>query len=231
MVYVYAVAEPGGDRPTGSGLEGSPLRVVATGELAAVVSDRADVRLPVSEEALWAHERVVERLMSDRAVLPMRFGSVLPDDAAVEAMLSARRAELLAGLRRVRGTVELGVRAAWEPEAEPTGNPRPGEPPVEAGSAPAGPGASYLLGLARSRRRAHELSERLDRSVAGLFRERVRRLLVTPGLPVSGAYLVDPAHVEAFRTRVDALDAEVQDAEVVCSGPWPPYSFMGAQDS
>jgi hypothetical protein len=218
MVYLYAVTEPLGDGPDGTGVEEAPLRVVTSGELAAVVSDRGDAPLAVSEDALWAHERVVEELMADRAVLPMRFGSSLRDDRAVQGMLAARCEELRAGLRRVRGAVELGVRAAWDPKAA-AGN----------GNRDVGAGAEYLLGQSRSRQRARSLAERLDRSVAGLCRERVQRLLTSPSLPVSAAYLVDRAGVGAFREGIGALDAEIADAQIVCTGPWPPYSFTGAE--
>ena len=221
MVYVYAVTEPLGYAPAGTGLEGAGLRVVSAGELAAVVSDRGETPLRASEESLWAHERVVEDLMSDRAVLPMRFGGVLGDDAAVREMLVTRREQLTAGLARVSGAVELGVRAAWDPEASADDGDRAGRD--------RGAGAAYLLGLSRSRQRARALAERLDHSVAGLSRTRVQRLLTTPRLAVSAAYLVDRAGVDAFRGRIATLDAEVADADIVCTGPWPPYSFTGGQ--
>lgn len=220
MDYVYAVIGSGCAAPVQSALGGAPLRVVS-GELAAVVSDRSDAPLQVSEEALWAHELVVEGLMSNGPVLPMRFGSLACDDEAVEAMLCERREELSAALRRVSGAVELGVRAAWDPEA-PAAQ-RAGEPAAD------GSGAAYLLSLSRSRQRARALAERLDRAVAGLCRTRVQRLLISPGLPVSAAYLVDRASVDAFGDRIATLGAQVEEAEIVCTGPWPPYSFTGAQ--
>ncbi|MDQ3850444.1 MAG: GvpL/GvpF family gas vesicle protein, partial [Actinomycetota bacterium] len=107
MVYVYAVTGPLGEAPAGNGLDGAPLRIVTTDELAAVVSDGDDAPVRVSEGVLWAHERVVEDLMADRPVLPMRFGSALRDDDAVRAMLVTRGEELAAALRRVSGAVEL----------------------------------------------------------------------------------------------------------------------------
>ena len=219
MNYVYAVLESMRAAPAEAGLDGSPLRLVDKGRLAAVVSDSSDAQLRASEQALWAHERVVESLMSDGAVLPMRFGSVLRDDEAVEAMLCERREGLTAALKRVSGAVELGVRAAWDPAAAAKG--------VAASGAP---GAAYLLGLARSRQRARALAERLDRAVDELCRTRVQRLLTSPSLPVSAAYLVERGGVDAFRDRLATLDAEVQEAQVICTGPWPPYSFTGAQD-
>ncbi len=221
MDYVYAVIEPQRAAPTHTGLDGSPLRVVVRGELAAVVSDRGEAQLQVSEEALWAHERVVEALMSEGPVLPMRFGSLVRDDGGVEAMLSERREELTAALGRVSGAVELGVRAAWDPDATAPGGAC--DPAAE------GSGAAYLLGLSRRRQRARALAERLDRAVGGLCRTRVQRLLTSPGLPVSAAYLVDRGSVDAFRDRIATLGAEVEEAEIICTGPWPPYSFTGAQ--
>lgn len=221
MDYVYAVVEPLRVAPEGTGLDGSPLRVVAKGSLAAVVSDRSEAQLQVSEEVLWAHERVVESLMPDGPVLPMRFGSLLRDDEAVEAMLCERREELIAALGRVSGAVELGVRAAWDPEAAAAGGSR--DSPTE------GAGAAYLLGLSRSRQRAAALAERLDRAVDGLCRARVQRLLSSPSLPVSAAYLVDRGGVDAFRGQIATVDAEVQEAEIICTGPWPPYSFTTGQ--
>ena len=219
MVYLYAVTDPLGEPPAGTGLEEAPLRVVASGELTAVVSDRDEAPLIASEENLWAHEHVVEALMAQRPALPMRFGSVLADDLAVAEMLASRCEELAGALRRVSGAVELSVRVAWEPSEAAAGD---AAAPSGAGH---GPGAAYLLGLSSTRRRASALAERLDRSLAGLSRTRVRRLLASPTLPVSAAYLVDRERVEAFRGRIATLDAQLPDAEIVCTGPWPPYSF------
>jgi len=215
MVYLYSVTEPRLAPPTEAGLEGAPLRVVCTDEVAAVVSDRDEPQVTVSEEALWAHERVAESLLEDGAVLPMRFGSVLPDDDAVASLLTERRDEFTAGLQRVRGAVELGVRVAWELE----------EVALADDQVAQGPGAAYLRGLSQSRRRARELAERVNGAVAGLFRAHVHRLLTSPSLPVTGAYLVDREAVGPFRARIAALDGELEGAGIVCTGPWPPYSF------
>ena len=218
MVYAYAVTTPLSDSPAGTGLEGAPVRVVATGELAAVVSDRDDAPLRASEDSLWAHERVVEDLMSDRAVLPMRFGSLLPDEDAVRALLNTRRAELTTGLARVAGAIELGVRAVWRSDG--------GVPEQAPGDRTSGSG--YLQGLVGQRRRARALAERIDTPLARLARDSRHRLLLTANLPLSGAYLVDRERLDAFRTEVVALDEQISQAEIMCTGPWPPYSFAAA---
>lgn len=217
MVYVYAVTDeaPSPVARDGGGLAGQDLRVIGSPGLTAIVSDHQGGLGSPSEADLWTHERVVERLMADHAVLPMRFGSLLTDDAAVGALLRARRTELAAGLRRVAGAIELGVRAAWSSDGE-----EPDRAPKDRES-----GSDYLLGLLGERQRARSLAERIDPPLARLARASCYRLLLTANLPLSGAYLVDRERLDAFRVEVAELDEQIGQAEIMCTGPWPPYSF------
>lgn len=45
-----------------------------------------------------------------------------------------------------------------------------------------------------------------------------------------GAYLVPAESVEAFQEEVRRLQAENPELTIVCTGPWPPYSF-GAEEA
>jgi hypothetical protein len=42
---------------------------------------------------------------------------------------------------------------------------------------------------------------------------------------VLDAYLVDRGRVREFVAMVEQLDDRLDDVELVCTGPWPPYSF------
>jgi Gas vesicle synthesis protein GvpL/GvpF len=64
----------------------------------------------VTEEALWRHEEIVEALMENRDLLPVRYGTRLADEQAVAREVAARSEELRAALERVRGAVELSLR-------------------------------------------------------------------------------------------------------------------------
>ena len=55
---------------------------------------------------------------------------------------------------------------------------------------------------------------------------RTSSVLETPAVPLSASYLVDRDSVEEFRAAVAALDDEHADVTLVCTGPWPPYSFV-----
>lgn len=213
-LVLYAITEAG--EGGGSGLHGESLRTVSEGGLTAVVSVHAGPRgTPDAAADLWEYERVVERLMGARAILPMRFGTVLGDEQAVRGLIRERHAALAAGLERVRGTVEVAVRAGWR---EP-------EPPARAD----GPGTTYMLDRLALHRRARELADRLS-PLAEMAREIHTRFLARGNLPVLGAYLVEREKVTEFTDSVRDLDERHADIELVCTGPWPPYSFApGAQ--
>jgi hypothetical protein len=215
VVYVYAIAEPRHAPPAGPGLEGEPVGVVVAGDLMAVVSECQGPEVVASEDALWIHETVVEQLMAEGTVLPLRFGTVLPDDAAVRSMLATDHDELLDGLQRVRDAVEVAVHVTWEPEQD--------------ASDPSG--TAYLVDRLGRTRRAMEFAERMDTVLAELARASKRQVGTTPALVLTCAYLVDRARMEEFRERVQALGGELDHANIVCTGPWPPYSFAGAEET
>ena len=175
MIELYAVTDdPSPPAP--------PLRALPCAGLTALVAP-AGPRGEVTPDELWRHEAVIEALMEDRDLLPVRFGTRLADDEAVAVEIGARREQLALALERVRGAVELAVRAV-------------------------GPGESAdgvhatLLGAARASRR-----------------------LAGPEL-LRAAYLVDRDAVPAFARAVESLQRP--GLGVLCTGPWPPYSFTEA---
>ncbi len=57
-----------------------------------------------------------------------------------------------------------------------------------------------------------------------------RRLDADGEFPVREAYLVDRDRLESFARAIRALDEREPEIEMVCTGPWPPYSFARAID-
>jgi hypothetical protein len=218
VLYVYAITDSA-QPPGHPGLQGVSVRMIGGRSPFAVVSDHEDLSPQPGEADLWAHERVVEDLMEHSTVLPMRFGSNVVDEAQLQAILDERRREFEAALERVRGAVELGVRArlpAIDMDATVSGH-------------EGGPGRAYLLERAERQRNAADAVARIHEPLASLARRSVRRAgALDPGV-FKGAYLVDRSRVEAFRARVGKLASEVDGARVVCTGPWPPYSFSSGE--
>ncbi|MDT3400297.1 GvpL/GvpF family gas vesicle protein [Streptomyces sp. B1866] len=118
-VYVYAItgAQHSArlDDLHGVGEGEPPLRTVASGPLAACVSD-APEDLRGKRRDLAAHHAVQERLLAEGPVLPMRFGLVAPDDDAVRAALDENAEEYTRRLAELRDRVEFNLKASQEEE-------------------------------------------------------------------------------------------------------------------
>jgi hypothetical protein len=218
VIYVYAIAEREAPAPSEPGLGGAPVERLAEGELAAFVTHDPPGGVEPSAETLWEHEGVVERLMRSGPVLPMRFGSVVREEGALRDLLADRAPEFERSLERVRGRVELGLRALARLDV-----PEPDE-----GS---GTGRRYLHQKLGRRRAAQGIADQLHPSFAELAVTSTRRLLPADGVAFAGAYLVGFEHVAEFERRARRIDRECAHVELVCTGPWPPYSFTREPDA
>jgi hypothetical protein len=214
VLYVYAITDaPDLPLPPRRGHGQAHLRVVADGGLAAVCTRHDDLRLSADEPSLWRHERVTEALAADRGVLPVRFGTTVADEQELRRLLGARRAECVAALELVRDRVELGVRVLWDPRAAESH-----APADESGSA-------YLRAKLEAQRSAQTRAAELHAALSEQAVASRRRVLPTPRLLLSGAYLVDRDGVDGFLAAADRLAVAGTDLQLVCTGPWPAHNF------
>jgi Gas vesicle synthesis protein GvpL/GvpF len=187
------------------------LQLVAQGELAAVCAPAPEGE--VTAEMLWEHERLIERLMDDRDLLPVRYGTRVPDAEAAARALEANHARLVEALEFVRGAVEVSVRV-W-------GKSPPAETP-----------ATPTTGLAYMRARAQEVTteDAVRRAIHQPLASRARAESIRPlGLPgelMHAVYLIGHDQVRDFSTAVEELQRTHPDWRIACTGPWPPYSFV-----
>ena len=109
--------------------------------------------------------------------------------------------------------------------------------PVPSGNG-AGDGRAYLMARVAEERRRRALEARAE-SIAGQIHAAFgihaadRRLEILPSdwLLMSAAYLVDRERVDHMVAQVRATAEEHPDLEVLCTGPWPPYSFADGEDT
>ena len=213
MLYVYAFVSAPASLPDVSGVGGSPLGARRIDVLDAVVSEH-DRPVDTSETAVLEHARVVEALAgANEGVLPARFGGMHADEAALAAAV-AGRGELVEALGRVRGCVELGLRVLGGAGSQVS----------------AATGAEYMRARLERRRKLERLADELHVPLAALARDSTLALGTTPRLLLTAAYLVPRGDVEAFGETVASLQAAHPELGIVCTGPWPPYSFAIAAE-
>jgi hypothetical protein len=236
MIYLYAVTDrPELPLPIESGLEGAPLASMAYQEIAAVVSPLDTASVQAAEAHLWQHEAVVEALMVNRSVLPVRFGTVLADETAAQSALERHSTRFMADLARVRGRVELGLRVLWKSEAGPSPVAGPCHAEKTHGERSCGDGWAYMLTrleeerhLQARKRQAETLAADIHAPLARLGADSTQQVLVTPYLLLTAAYLVAQGQVVAFQREVEAVRKAYPDLDFLCTGPWPAYSFVTA---
>lgn len=208
MIHVYGIVDGLEELPSVAGVDEAPLerRRVAGFEL--VLSRPATLPSPeVSRETVLRHAEVVEALMRrSAAILPAQLGRAFRDEGQLETAIEEQAAQLERSLERVRGCVEFGLRAtADEPAAPPE----------------ADTGAGYMHARLEQVRLQDDLVERLHEPLARLARATT---LERRAGGVSAAYLVARDDVAAFQDAAAGLEG-ASGATVVCTGPWPPYSF------
>jgi len=224
VIWAYAICDlPELPLPRRRGLAHAPLEGVREGDLLAVILHHTQAPGDPALDALWAHERVVERLMVDRSVLPLRFGTKLPDTNVMRATLAARSGEFLAVLAQGRGRVELAVRAMTSREAD--GTPLAVIAPPVSG---ARSGREYLLEKLAQGNRNEKEAAALHEPLSALAVASRRGRLQSDDEVLRAAYLVERTAVARFRAVVERLQHQYPETAVLCTGPWPPYSFVGS---
>jgi len=82
--------------------------------------------------------------------------------------------------------------------------------------------------LQASRSRAEVSAAELHDPLARLAAQSTCQVLTTPRLLLTAAYLVATGDVEKFRQEIHRLTAVYSHLGFLCTGPWPPYSFVSA---
>ena len=210
MIYLYGVTDtpPHGFR--GLGMDGEPAVSVSAAGLHLVYSVHTqDFQPAVTPEAVWAHEGIVDELLEAGPVVPFRFGTTLADRDAAQTYLSREAERLEHTLAGLRGRVELAVRLGVAADND--------DAHVD--------GAGYLAGRARAREASAQLLAPLDALAAASTHRGPDAARV-----VRASYLVAREDVDEFASVVRNVQERNPDLALSCTGPWAPYSFVGAEE-
>jgi len=237
-IHVYCIAEDSGTLaigPLGTSPLESPTKVAADG-LACVIGPcpGADASpLPKDElvRRLLVHQRVVEHVMRARAVLPVKFGTVLRSSQEALDLLAQGRQQFLGALESLSDKVEIEVAATWDLDLalRETGAEEEVMRARQALSQPPTLEDKLRLGQvvkACLDRRRNSFRLRMVSLLQPLALGVVQHALLTDRLVMNVAFLLERAILLQFEERVRRLDA-MFDGQITFRviGPLPPYSF------
>jgi hypothetical protein len=234
--YVYGITAASHPAlPEGMGGVGDPprqVRILKAGDLAAVVSDAPEGLRPKRKDLL-AHQNVLSEAGAAACVLPMRFGSVAPDDDTVTSVLAERADHYKERLGTLEGKVEYNVKGSHVEEAVlhrvMAENP---EIRAQAEANRQAGGGSYddkirlgeMVAAAVQAREAEDAAEvlRALEPAAAAVSEGPE----STGWLANVSFLVARETAEEFLAAVEEARKNLPHLELRVNGPLPPYSFV-----
>lgn len=229
-LHLYCIVPAERPLPDRLGLDGALVSAAAAAGVACWFSSHEQAPTPTAAR-LRAHNAVAAAAMDELCTpVPLRYGQALPDPAALTLELERSGAEWAALLARFAGHAEFGVRvetaagalaAAREEEAREMHTPE------------TNPGTRYMASLARRhaaaadrRAEGERIAAQIRERAAGVIRDCRVEYLTTPEGLISMANLVAWNGVATYHAGVDEVRTAHGELQFLCTGPWPPYSFV-----
>jgi hypothetical protein len=170
------------------------------------------------------HQRAVAEISQQSATLPARFGTVFLSEESLQQHVKERKAALRKAFQRVAGADEWGIKLFEIAR------------PKRAATVTAASGSDYL------KKKAEMLQPRAGKKLdqqGQAFVAAVTKLAVAacpggkasagqPGLVWHGSFLIRREDQKKLEAVLKKYASQWHDTRRIdCSGPWPPYSFVG----
>ncbi len=221
----------------GIGEWGDTVYTVQYADLAVVVSDSPVQEYDSSRRNMMAHTRVLEEVMRDFTVLPIRFGVVAPNTLAIQQQLLQRRAsEISTLLNDLQQRVEMGLKAFWYEEVvfrevveenvaiRNLRNSLMGRPAEETYYERIRLGE--LIEAALQQKREQDAAAIMEQLHPLAYKTQINPV-ITDRMVLNAAFLIDRKQEAAFDAAVQTLDAALgQRLMFKYVGPVPPYNFV-----
>ena len=250
--HIYGFIKTGNGAPFAPiPVDGSSLKAeaVAYRDLAAVVSESWEIPLPQADRegllrGLLRHQRVLEGIMSQRPVLPAKYGTAAENAEEVALILEAGYSRLKRALEASRGLAEFEILVLWDLQSALTRIGRTEEiqrlrQELGARLSQADQEAKIQLGK-RIKARLDDEKDKLQRELEQCLREMLSRHLhearrhetKDDSMVMNLALLIDRSAENALGAALAALDGR-HDGRLLCRciGPLPPHSFSTVEVS
>jgi len=236
--YVYGLIRSQDTQPVTAPAvaTGGAVEIVPIGPIAAIASfiDQAEI-LPVRRNAI-AHTRVLENVMEERPLLPMRFGIIVDNVAVLEQIVSPRCVDLLRVLDELDGKIEVGIKAAWNSMAlwREVGHERPDLARTSQSLRGADPNRTYYDRIDLGRKVEAALAEKRADERHNLlkllepFASRLKELTPPDDMTFAHyAMLVERAHERTLYDILAELESRERDRlDIKFVAPVPAYNFV-----
>ena len=238
--YLYCIMrsrEPRTFDTLGIGERGDVVHTINFGNLAVAASDSPLPRYDNTRRNMMAHMRVLDEVMSEYTVLPIRFDCVAPDPETVrDQLLRARQKELSTMLDKMEGRIEMGLKAFWYEDVvyqEIVQN-NPAIRRMRNGLAGRSVEETYydrirlgeMVEAELKARRAQDAESILER-LRPVAEKSLSNATIADHMVLNAAFLISRTREAEFGNVVRALDSDLGGRLLIKSvGPVAPYNFV-----
>jgi hypothetical protein len=236
--YFYCIINSNEEKnfgPFGIGGHGDEVFTIPYKDISAVVSNISLKELIPDEKNALTHMDVIQRVMKEQTVLPLKFGTIFKDIQGIEYCLTKIYTQAKLELLDMENKIEVGVRVSWSPESavEFVKNNNEKIKVMKKKIQDAAKGKAYLLNAKmeqminddinkRSELFSREIYSHLKKFSIKSIESRLVGYII-----LNAAFLILRDSIDDFKEQVDLIKPQWEEKglEISFTGPWPPYNF------
>jgi len=238
--YLYCIIESNDGRnfgPIGIGDRGDVVSTVGYNDISAVISNSPMTQYVINRENMTSHEKVIEDVMKDYTVLPVRFCTIAASAEEVRNLLRRRYSEFRGLLKDMDNKVETGLKAIWK-DMNQIFHELPDEDRVIKKLKNAAEGKSgktnnsSKIALGKAVKKALEAKKDKEAGkVLNMFNRTAIDIKTNDSFGdsmfLNAAFLIDRSREKEFDYRVEELVEKYKDRiNLKYVGPAPPFNFV-----
>jgi|GEM_PF-1388430 len=203
-------------------------------DIAAVYSYTSNSSLKPNSENIWWHETVVETLMANRTVLPVRFGTILDNQKILQVKLENLYPQLKSNLQHLSGKVEVSLHVLWTQSDRESLIPKKDK--ITNQEKPPQTGIEYMQARLFEQKqdnairvKAEDVISRLNTTIQDFAYEEKHQYISSQGILLKAAYLINREQLDQFQQKINEFSEnnhKNQNLKILLTGPWPAYSFI-----
>ena len=214
----------------------SEIYTICHKDIAACVSDLPFLDYRPTRRNAIAQAQVIEKIMKEFTILPLRGGTICEGEAAVKKLLEKSYEELKIKLQEMKGKVELNIMAMWKEDGiqreaeERHSNILRSRGGILAKPHIATPSAVVKLGE-KVERTVSGWREEYKKVIRNIFSECIEDFCFNKTIDIrmvlNAAFLVRKEKEKDFDKKVNELGEKYgYKIKLRYSGPFPPYNFV-----
>lgn len=234
-IYLYGIIDSNDNLSNSiNGLDGARVFNIPFRDIGIIVSNLNGEVQNITPDRAVVHEGVVEILMENFTVLPVRFLTVFDRKKDILAILHEYYSDFRQNLDRLQNKAEFGIKVIW-----------PGDKireQITASYAKEGHNMPEVTDLLRKsfikeKFDKYKIDKEFQKEADGYITfvdnffnkiavEKKVEKLKTDILLLNASYLIEKEKQVEFRQAFEKLRKTKVDFKYLLSGPWPPYNFI-----